>query len=113
MDTLQRFQRQSREENRGRRGQSRRYSQELRGLALRYRAERAESGAGVERVADELGISGQTLRNWLRPTVGGFRQVEVVAERAARDLVLVTPGGCRIEGLGLEDVAALLGGTLA
>lgn len=113
MDTLQRFQRQSREENRGRRGQSRRYSQELRELAVRYGRERAASGAGVERVAGELGISGQTLRQWLRPAAGGFRPVKLVEERAARELVLVTPSGCRIEGLRLEEVAVLLGSALA
>jgi transposase-like protein len=110
MGTLERFQRQARTENRGRSGRRRRYSRELRELAVRYRGERV--GVGVERVAGELGISGESLRQWLRPGAGGFRRVGVVGTAPAGELVLITPGGCRIEGLKLEELSVLLGSVL-
>jgi Transposase len=111
METLERFRQQARAENRGRRGHRRRYSRELRELAVRYRSERI--GVGVAQVASELGISGQTLHHWLHPAAGGFRRVGVIESPARRELVVVTPGGWRIEGLELEELSVLLTSVLS
>jgi hypothetical protein len=79
-------------------------------LAVRYRHERG--AVGVERVASELGVSGESLRQWLRRAAGGFVPVTVIGEPARQELVVVTPGGYRIEGLGLEELSVLLGSVL-
>jgi len=73
-----------------------------------------ECGESVGSVASGLGVSESALSRWLSEAEGqsGFRQAKVVAAPAVMDeggvLVLVTPGGYRVEGLGLRSIAALL-----
>lgn len=108
---VRRFRKQAREENRGRAGRSRRYSRDLRSLAVDYLRQQMKRGATRETVASELGISGWSLTRWTRRTdvdaESTLRAVEVIAEAGegpkSVEVTLVTPDGYRIEGLkGLE-----------
>ena len=108
---VRRFRKQSREENQERAGRSRRYSRELRSLAVGYLRQQMKRGANCATVAAELGISGWSLTRWWRGTEAdagsAFQAVEVVAEAGegpkSLGVTLVTPDGYRIEGLkGLE-----------
>ncbi len=74
-----------------------------------------------------IGVSGQSIANWRnaeakKKAKGApkrkkqFREVRVVPERAAeavppsrRSFELALPGGARVTGLGMEDIAQLLG----
>jgi hypothetical protein len=73
-----------------------------------------ECGESVGSVASELGVSESALSRWLGEAQGqsGFREAKVIADSAVKDegggLVLVTPGGYRVEGLELRSIAALL-----
>lgn len=83
------------------------------------RARRAQ-GATAEQVASELGLRHRLLERWaaearprdMRPALAGFHAVQVVAEPAKAlqrgGLVVHGPGGLRVEGLSLEQVAELL-----
>jgi hypothetical protein len=89
-----------------------RYPLGLRGLAVSVARERRSEP--LSRVAAELGVSLVSLQRWLEQSEPAqFRPVEVQAEPAERSEdqagpVLITPRGYRIEGLGVESLAALL-----
>lgn len=79
--------------------------QEIVALTEKRRAE----GAPIMTIARELGVSESGLNRWLQKTSGGIRPVRVVEQPAAKDeLVLVTPGGYRLEGLSPVSAADLL-----
>lgn len=89
------------------------YPQELRQEAVELVREGLAQGMGLREVAVRLGICHATLYRWLGKREGPVRRVEIVPEPAAREelagrLVLVTPGGYRVEGLGLGEVTRLL-----
>lgn len=113
---VRRFLKQAREENRGRAGRSRRYSGELRSLAVAYLRQQQKRGANCDTVATELGISGWSLTRWSRRIEGGaraaFQAVEVVAEEGedpkSLGVTLVTPDGYRIEGLKGPEIRSVL-----
>jgi transposase-like protein len=94
-------------------GRSRRYSPALKARILDVaRAGRAQGASWVQ-LAEELGVSLETLRHWCatiptkRPT--RMRRVRVVAERPATiGVSVVSSSGIRVEGLTLEQVIALL-----
>jgi len=92
-------------------GGERRYPEELKRRAGAYTRARLASGMKRAAVAAELGVPPITLARWAA-AVSGFRTVAVEAEETKptgrRDLVLVSPGGFRLEGLELSEVAALL-----
>lgn len=89
-----------------------RYPLELRRLAVSLARERRSEP--LSRVAAELGISVVSLQRWLdQEEPAQFRPVEIQAEPAGgtenpAGPVLITPRGYRIEGLGVESLAALL-----
>ncbi|MEZ4297012.1 MAG: hypothetical protein R3B70_18750 [Polyangiaceae bacterium] len=97
-------------------GVGRPYPEPLRRAANAYRREREREGASVRQVASELGVSGPSLMRWgrqLEEAGGEFRAIEVVAERVepaspAGTVVVYGPRGLRIEGLCLEELAALI-----
>jgi hypothetical protein len=68
----------------------------------------AELGNGRSRlgIARALGISDQTLARWLSD--GVFVPVQIETDRATSAFVAVSPGGWRVEGLQLEELAELL-----
>jgi transposase-like protein len=110
--TMDRFVQEFRMAGKKRRGRG--YPAELRRRAADYARKRAEVGDGVAKVSAELGVSEQTLRNWLAKAGSGFLRVTVdesvgSAEAvAAGTLVLVTPFGYRLEGLDLRAATELL-----
>jgi len=113
---VQRFLKQAGEENEGRSGTRRRYSEGLRAEAVAHLRRRVKGGGSVETVASELGVSGWTLVRWSRKESAGksskLRRVKVVPESTevttTAKVTLVTPDGYRIEGLEGRDVGAIL-----
>ena len=88
-----------------------RYSTEERSRLLDQARQRFQEGASVRVVADELGISYETLRRW-RQASSGIKPVRVRRENSSgptpRSLSLVTGSGVRVEGLSVEEAAQLL-----
>ena len=106
------------------------YPEALRAFAVRYLAHALETGGTLAGAAKALGVSEPTLQAWRkgrpaahrrahgpvdRPAlvpvvVPGPKKTAVPAARAAPGgLVLVSPGGWRVEGLSAQGVAELLG----
>ena len=85
-----------------------------------------ESGMSMGPFGARLGVSGQSIGNWSKAEAKKnakaapkrkkqFREVRIVPERALkpaptprRGLELALPGGARVTGLGMEDIAQLL-----
>jgi hypothetical protein len=96
------------------RGRGKRVASEVKQRVARYGRARREAGAGYREIARELGLSVETARRWCstaeasgsRPSRGRMVRVEVVPERGRA--AVVSPSGYRVEGLTLEEVAALL-----
>ena len=94
----------------------------LRREAARYAEAEIRRGRSLHEVARELGISRSGLARWLRRGEGHIRPVRVLdgsAEPAlppteisprAGGLVLVTPGGYRLEGLDSAAAVEILRG---
>jgi transposase-like protein len=92
-----------------RQGTGARYSDGMRRFALAHAQVRLKEGAGVQTVAAELGLAGQTLAYWLRTKEGAApsaRLVPVTLTRAsveenARDAtrapIVIFSGAVRIE----------------
>jgi len=98
----------------GKRRRGRGYPAEMRQRAAEYARKRAKAGDGVAEVSAELGVSEQTLRNWLAKAGPAFLRVTVdesvgsARAVATGSLVLVAPSGYRLEGLDLDGAADLL-----
>ena len=100
---------------RGRSQRAVRYPPNLRHAVVELTRSALTSGSSVRIAAEKVGLPLQTVQRWLQATVaGGLRPIEVRSEEpveainADSGLVLVTPGGYRVEGLEVESVAALL-----
>ncbi len=94
------------------------FSKEARARAVEYAKQRLASGATAEGVWVELGLREWTLQRWLQQSRRratekkpvGFRRLEVKTESEVprSTIVVVGPGGVRVEGLQVAEVAALL-----
>jgi hypothetical protein len=85
-------------------GRGRPYADADRVRAVEYATRRREEGAGMVRVAREIGISRVTLKKWL---VGNaFARVEIATAPGA--YTVHAPHGVRIDGLTLEEIGELL-----
>ena len=99
------------------------FTDEARRLAADYARARMASGVKMEDVSEELKMNKWTLQRWLQrqgkgefekppgATKAGFSRVKVKARAAAApraQLVLHGAHGVRVEGLTLENIAALL-----
>lgn len=72
-----------------------------------YRAQ----GLSRRELAQELGVSESTLLRWRRQSQAGFRPVRIHEEaQGPASLVLITPSGCRLEGLETSTVIEVLRG---
>lgn len=93
-----------------------RYPADLRARVLAHAAVMERSGASVKSIAGRLGVRPQLLAYWRKRSAGARMRpvaIDAVGERAVApagngQLVLVTPGGVRVEGLDVEAVARLL-----
>jgi hypothetical protein len=98
----------------GPRGRGARVPEELRQEIGRYTRQRSGEGAALGQIAAETGISRESLRRWMsavrrRPRrVAEMVPVTVVREAGGDGVVIVTPGGYRVEGLDVEGAAVLL-----
>jgi len=92
------------------RGRGIRYPVELKTRLISETQRRRETGATLEAIGEELGISWRTLARWCteaRTSAPGFRSVEVVV--APRSTPVVHgPHGLRIEGLDLDGIVELV-----
>jgi hypothetical protein len=90
------------------RGRGKRYPVDLKQRIGRVAAELRHRGQGWQRIGRFLGIPHETVRRFAGATaVAPFVPVEVVGEMTA-GLALVCPGGYRVEGLLVADVAEIL-----
>lgn len=82
----------------------------LREEIVQYTRDRQRDGMSVVKVARELGLSESGLSRWLNAGKPRLRPVRVSAALPVQDsgLVLVTPGGYRLEGLNSASAAELL-----
>ena len=98
-------------------GRGRRFDPELRRRIVAFAGRRRGEGASWQAIATELGACFETVRRWcgggaIVPT-RPLRRVEVIVEPPEQPaprskLVIVTPNGLRIEGVGVDDVVALV-----
>jgi hypothetical protein len=98
------------------RARGKRFAPDLQRRIVVFAERRRREGASWMAIATELGACIETVRRWCGggPTAGRrLRRVEVVAtpvaESSARaPLAVVTRSGLRIEGVGLDDIVALV-----
>ena len=93
-------------QGRGRRG----YPVELREAVLAFAAKRRGERVSQDKVAEELGMSPQTLCYWraLARQRGKVAPVAIVAKREVAHEVVVECGPLRVRGLDVSGVAELL-----
>lgn len=91
-------------------GQSRwRCPAKLRDEIVGFAQERRREGVSVMKLAQELGVSESGLIRWLQKAEGRLRPVRVIEKPSSCDsLVLMTPGGYRLEGLSPTSAAEVL-----
>jgi hypothetical protein len=95
-------------------GQRWRCSQDLLQQIVETAKVELAGGSSLRKVAREIGIPITSLERWLAATpkasIKGFREVELTPGEAkvSSNLVLITPGGCRVEGLKVEQLVTLL-----
>jgi len=124
---LEQFRQEAQRLRAGRQGGALPFPQALRSFAVRYATHTLEAGGTVVEAAAKLGVSAPTLYEWRKGRTAGRSRVKRteksqvlvpvrVAERAAQgtvpgpqQVVLVSPGGWRVEGLSVESAAQLLG----
>jgi len=114
-------------EERREQGTRRQFDESFRAEVVGYVRARQAEGGTQEEAAREVGLSAWTLSRWgrreqsgpvrrgrpprqrLEGRSGGFHAVEVKSEeRSPGALVLHGPGGVRVEGLRVQQVAQLL-----
>ena len=92
-------------------GHGRRYGARVRARILRVAEQMREGGASWRDVGAAIGMPLDTVRRICIDHEGsapGFVPVEVAPEIRRGELTVVTPGGCRVEGLDLDTAVALL-----
>ena len=97
----------------GQRGRTSRIPDAVRAQILAYARRERAVGRSWHRIAGAVGVSVGSLTNWSRMPAPACRLVPVAVtarapESVAPRLVVVSPGGYRVEGLDLSTVTALL-----
>jgi hypothetical protein len=94
------------------RGRGKRYPAALRDRISSWARRELERGRSLRTIAGALALHRETLRSWVADAASSSAAlvpVEVVSEhQVARSFAVVSPTGFRIEGLTLDDVAALV-----
>jgi len=86
---------------------------ERKAILKRYH-EMTASGKTTKEAALEVDISYNTLLAWKKKTDKGGKKVQAAKSDEARlpvsrgDIVMVTPGGARVEGLTVDDLIVVL-----
>jgi hypothetical protein len=102
-----------REVRRLRSGRGRRYPATLRQRIVRAVRDARDKGSTWPSIEDDLDVPFETLRRWLADIDAEPSELKpvVVADPIvveARDVVVVTPSGYRVEGLDVDGAATLL-----
>lgn len=89
------------------------YPEALEKRAVEYARAQRMAGVSWNRIASELGLRYETVRQWVEKAGAAkktptMRAVKVVAERARPTVSIVSPSGARIEGVTLDDAVAVL-----
>ena len=94
------------------RGRGKRYPEALRTRVTAWLRHQVARGAAIQAAAAVIALDSETARRWLRATtspVTTLVPVEVVAAAdAERTVSVVSPSGHRVDGLTLDEAAALL-----
>ncbi len=81
----------------------------LRDKIVGFARERTQEGVSVRKIARQLGVSESGLNRWLQKAGGRLRPVRMLEKPSRREpLVLITPGGYRLEGLSSISAAEVL-----
>ena len=81
----------------------------LRDEIVGFAQERRREGVSVLKIATQLGVSESGLSRWLQKADGRLRPVRLIEEPSRHEpLVLITPGGYRLEGLSSLSAAEVL-----
>ena len=81
----------------------------LRKKIVEFADQGRRDGVSVARLADQVGLSASGLRRWLEKSPGILRPVRLQeAGPVAPSLVLITPGGYRLEGLDASSAVDVL-----
>jgi hypothetical protein len=92
-------------------GRGKRYPTELRQRVVAWAQRRHEQGASWETIKAELGQKFDTVRRWclLARSSRALVPVRVVSTSpVSRTVSVVSPAGFRVEGLAINEAAALL-----
>lgn len=92
-------------------GRGKRYSAALKARVIAIVMELRRDGRSLTEAAAELGLRPHTVQRWCGDGAVGcarMRRVELVAERPSRTLAIVSPTGFRVDGITIEEVAALM-----
>ncbi len=98
------------------RGRGRRFPSALRSEAVEIAEDAARAGWDVRQVAQKLGLNAVTLKRWLEraqeeerfpPTLRAVGVVEPAPKERHFRVVVHGPNALRVEGLDLDDLAAL------
>jgi len=102
----------------GERGRGYKYPKQIREQVQAFVTERRGMGVSWDEISAEVGVNPATLVRWCDGNGGGvektpaaFKAVSVrddAAYSATDGLVLVSPLGYRVEGLGVESVVAVM-----
>ena len=95
----------------GQRGRTTRIPDVVRARVLAYTRRQRAAGHSWARIAHRVGLSVGSLKNWSRTPPPARTLVPVTvaaAEVPAAALVVVSPGGYRVEGLDVATASALL-----
>jgi transposase-like protein len=112
-EIMRRLRLQARSFGRGKASRATRYSKKFQTDVVAAARKRRAEGLAVARIARDLGLRTQTLTRWLECPRPSLRPVRVRAEPrpmapAATSLVLVVPGGFRVEGLDTDAIVRIL-----
>jgi len=80
----------------------------LKARATSWITEQRAQGRRVAELATELGLAPGTILRWSEGGVRALVPVQIIPERGATAVAIVSPSGFRIEGLALTDAVRAL-----
>ncbi len=96
----------------GARGRTTRIPDDVRAVVLAYARQARSGGASWQRIGEQLGLSPTVVQRWSKAAAPSVKlQPVVVSDQELAPtgpLVIVTAGGERLEGLGLDEAVRVL-----